>query len=87
MNVKELKEKLAGMPDDMPVVISYGMINPDGSLWHMTPSEPPEDPNCESICVCGAEFAGELDGDFVLIPTLLVNEISRRSFEDGDIDG
>lgn len=87
MNVKELKEKLAGMPDDMPVVISYGMINPDGSLWHMTPSEPPEDPNCEPICVCGAEFAGELDGDFVLIPTLLVNEISRRSFEDGDIDG
>ena len=85
MNVKELKEKLAGMPDDMSVFISYGMINPDGSLWHMTPSEPPYAD--ESIASCSLGLANMQSGKFVLIPTLLANEILRRLFEDGDIDG
>ena len=85
MNVKELKEKLAGMPDDMPVVVTYAIVNKDNSAWHMTPSEPPYAD--DSIASCSLGLANLQSGKFVLIPTLLANEILRRLFEDGDIDG
>lgn len=85
MNVKELKEKLAGMPDDMPVVVTFALVNKDNSVWHMTPSEPSYAD--ESILATSLDLAIMESGKFVLIPTLVSNEILRRSFEDGDIDG
>ena len=89
MNVKELKEKLTGVPEDLPVVVGYGLVDAVNHTWHM-PVE----------CVCGDVSAGEavlvhceldvaIDDDscFFLVPELLSDEILRRARKEREQDG
>lgn len=89
MNVKELKEKLAGMPDDLPVLVGYAIRNNGNYVWHMPVSFVSDSvPVGEmDVASCNLDLVFVDDGDCFLVPELLSDEIVRRARKERERDG
>ena len=89
MNVKELKEKLTGVPEDLPVVVGYAIVNVGNFTWHMpVPCAFGIDRVGEDELIhCELDLAVADDSYCFLVPELLSDEIVRRARKEREQDG